>query len=517
MTTFGRTPRFSRRQALRLTGGVGLSGAMLGTRQTGTLASQTPAAAPTFEIPDTGADLPTEQVTFRWIDNGDQKAVFFNQFFPAYQEKHPNITIQYDTLPGPEMTKVVPLGIQNGDAHDVFMFAFGVPPAQAVAEGWVAPLDDYIPNFAEWKKGFPPGTLLPGITDFNGKTYVMLITSNRRYSTLLLYNAPYMREAGVDPQAKPLTWDEFRDAAKKITEQGQGQYYGLILEGKQPARWSDIVSNLARMAGRPAGEDHIDFATGEYVYTSDEYVGAIELLLAMNADGSIFPGSVSLNAAQARAQMPQGAAGMILQGPWNIPQWPKENPDFEFGVASQPVPNSGTPSPLTVPPGGSNAYGIYANSPYGAIAGDIFHFLGTLEGQRAWASLNPIADSPLFPEAAGAAEATPQASQASQLFAEQVRLGPSPLVRNPDAAQVVLELKPLSPDFGETVQGLFSGQLSDTKAAMRDLQDRADAELDRAIEAARANGAQVTRDDWVFANWDPTKDYSDEDYAALDG
>jgi multiple sugar transport system substrate-binding protein len=65
------------------------------------------------------------------------------------------------------------------------------------------------------------------------------------------------------------------------------------------------------------------------------------------------------------------------------------------------------------------------------------------------------------------------------------------------------------------VQGIFTGQLEDPKAAMLDLQDRADAELERAIKAAQDKGAQVSRDDWVFPNWDPTRDYTEADYEAL--
>jgi len=67
------------------------------------------------------------------------------------------------------------------------------------------------------------------------------------------------------------------------------------------------------------------------------------------------------------------------------------------------------------------------------------------------------------------------------------------------------------------LQGLFSGQLTDPRAAMQDLQDRSEQELDRAIKAAAAKGARVSRDDWRFANWDPTRDYTAADYAALKG
>ncbi|MBA2277680.1 MAG: extracellular solute-binding protein [Chloroflexia bacterium] len=512
------TPRISRRDALRFAGGAGLAATLAGHPSSTTAQD----GADAITIPDTGAQLPSEDVTFRWVDSGDVKAFFWEAFFPKYQEAHPNITVQYDGLPWNEIGQIVPIGVQNGNAHDVFQVPLNIPSAQAVAEGWVAPLDDIIPNFAAWKAAFPAGAFVPGITDFNGKTYTVPLTSNKRYGTLTLYNVEYMNQAGFDPMNEPLTWDTFREAARKITEQGQGQYFGLIFEGSQTPRFGAFVSGLGRMAGAPsgsgaAGVDDIDWRTGEYVYTSDQYLGALDLLLAIDDDGSVFPGSMSLNAPQARAQMPQGAAGMILQGPWNIPQWQRDNPDFEFGVGSQPLPNTGAAVPMTVGPGGANNLWVYAQSPYQAVAGDIFAYVGSLEGQRAWASIVSVADPPIFVEAQGATGENPLAAKAFELFNEQLRLGPDPRVRNPDAAQVFLELQPISPDFGTVVQGVFTGQLEDPKAAMEDLQNRASQELDRAIKAAQDKGAQVSRDDWVFSNWDPTRDYTEADYAALGG
>ncbi|MBA2277679.1 MAG: hypothetical protein H0W06_07920, partial [Chloroflexia bacterium] len=89
--------RLSRRDALRFAGGASAA-AMLGQHSIRVAAGQTPAAGG-ITIPDTGAALPTDEVTFRWVDSGDQKAVFFREFFPIYSEKHPNITVQYDGLP----------------------------------------------------------------------------------------------------------------------------------------------------------------------------------------------------------------------------------------------------------------------------------------------------------------------------------------------------------------------------------------------------------------------------------
>jgi multiple sugar transport system substrate-binding protein len=59
---------------------------------------------------------------------------------------------------------------------------------------------------------------------------------------------------------------------------------------------------------------------------------------------------------------------------------------------------------------------------------------------------------------------------------------------------------------------MLVGQVSDMKAAMEDLQSRANAELERAIEAAKEGGAEVSRDDFIFADWDPTLDYTADKY-----
>ena len=329
------------------------------TRTTGT-AVGSPAASPNasgeITIVESGATLPTGQVTFHWVDSGDAKAPFNKAFFAAYQRKHPTITIQYDPLPQAEINKVVLLGVQNGNAPDAFAMPQVVQGAQAVQQGWVAPLDDIVPNFARWKAAFPPGAFVSGITDFNGKTYTVPFTSNQRYSTLTLFNTAYLQQAGYDPAAKPLTWDEFRAAAKKITQQGAGKYYGVLLEANQTSRLAVFVNSLAQMAGAlgSGGGDvsDINLKTGEFNFTTDQYLAVIELLLALKGDSSVFPGSTSLNAAQARAQFPNGVAGLILQGPWNIPGWQQDNPDFTFGVGSQPVPNSGMPLPITYGPGG---------------------------------------------------------------------------------------------------------------------------------------------------------------------
>lgn len=501
----------TRRSVLRTGAGMA-AGAVVAVSSRAAFAQEAATPMP-VSIPEPKVPLPAEDMTFRWIDSGGIKADFFRPLFEQYQQRHANVTIDYQVLPWPEISRVIPLGVQNRSAPDVFQLPPEITAAQAVAEGWVAPLTEVIPDLEAWKAAFPPGVFLNGFTDFNGTTYTFPIHSNKRYSSLLFYNAAYFEQAGIDPEI-PLTWDQFRDAARRITEQGNGEYFGLIIDGNQTNSFAINCGNLARMAGAPAGEltgtNYIDWRTGEFVFAADEMVAAVELLLAIRDDGSIFPGSSSINAQEMRAQFPNGVAGMMLQGPWNVPQYRKEAPDFDFGLASQPVPNSGEITPLTVGPGGTDSFFVYAESPLKAVAGHLLSYIGSEEGQIAYQTITNGATGVIFPAANELAGGDPLSLKALQIYDEQMRSGPDPRVRNPDAALVYEAFRTPQPDFGQVIQGLYVGHLEDIQASLQDLEDRTSVELDRAIAAAQGRGAQVSRDDFIFADWDPTADYVEE-------
>ncbi len=473
-----------------------------------------------FHFPDL-VNIPDQPITFRWLDPGDDRVPFLEKVFAAYEQAHPNVTIQYDGLPWNEVNQLVPLGVRSGTAHDIFVQPGNIELADMVNEGWVAPLDDYVPNFEEWKASFPPGVFVEGISDFNGKSYVFPSTSNRRYGTHLLYNVDYVEEAALDVDPALLTVDEFVALARKITENGNGQYYGFIMGGNQVNRWGDIAGNFARMAGASCGGggilDGLDFKTGEYIWGDPLFMEGIEVLLRLRDDGSVFPGILSMNAPQARATLAQGGAGLILQGPWNIRIWMRENPDLNFGVGSQPLLYDDIMIPLPMGIGGGDRLAIYADSPEAnkIVAGDLLYYYGTDEFARLWAQDVGISSPPQRPEALASVELLPIERIAWDMFMEQMRLAPSPQLRNPAVAQVILEYQPPTPNYSEITQGIYTGQIDDPQATLQALEDAANAELDRAIAAAQAKGVEVERDDFIFPNWDPYQDYTDEDYAEL--
>lgn len=510
------TTEITRRSLFQgVVGGAGLAVLASACGSTSTSTGTTTSSA-TVAIPKTGAKIPSGTVKFTWLDSDDLKGSYEKPFFDAYQKAHPNVHITYDGYAWEQINQAVPLSIRNGNAPDVFELPQSMPAGQAISQGWVRPLDDIIPDFDKWKAGFPAELFIPGINVFNGKTYRWPYYSSRRLANMIFFNSDHLHKAGYDPSAKPLTWSEFRAAAKKITKQGSGNYYGLLLQGAATANLGNNVAALAQIAGSSGA---INWKTGTYTYTDDTYAAAIELLLAIKSDGSLFPGWASLADADGRARMPQGVAGMLFDGPWDIPAWPEQAPDFKFGIGATPIPDNTKTVPLTLGNIGSNSVWVYAKSRNTQVVADMFTIMGSVQGQAQMVQITKGNLTSVVPKANEQAQRSnrldPLALKANDLAQTWTRLGPIPEVRNPDVSQVDLQIQAIHPDLGETVQGILTGQLKNIGKALKDLNDRSDRELDRAIGAARGKGAKVSRADWVYPNWKPTVDYTAADYEQL--
>jgi multiple sugar transport system substrate-binding protein len=511
----------SRRHMLGLLGAGGAGLVMAGCTNTSTPSTSKKSAPPVpknnFHITSSAAKLPSAKVKLRWIDSGDTKGEFFKAFFPAYQKKHPNISVDYQGTNWNTLTQEVGLGFHNNTAPDVFELPLNVTAAQAISSGWVGAVDDIIPNWSEVLKRYPPGVFANGVNQFNGKTYGMPFSGSGRLGSILLYNSDFTKKAGFDLDKEILSFDRTRELAKKCTKDGNGKYYGVIFGLTQEGGLSNIVTQFAEMSGvhggasgaGGGGSNSINWNTGEFNFTQPGVAAAVELILAMKSDGSVFPGSASLDQPGARERFPQGVAAMFFQGPWNIDPWKQADPSFPLGVATPPVQDPKNIWPTTHGPGGSDTWYFSAKTKLGPVIADIFTYLSTEDAQVHWADYNGAGNPPAFPAAAAKATLDPLNKIALELANKYSMIAPQPAVRNPDVSKVFLAQKPPQPTFDQTLVGLFTGQIkTSVPKALKGVQDRYEKSLDDAIKLAKSRGAKVSREDWVFKDWDPRKPYS---------
>jgi len=439
--------------------------------------------------------------TLQWRDHFAPLAPFHQKLWDEFTARTPEIRVAYTQMNPAEMMQALQLAYRSGQAPDVH----SLPSADAVAQlanaGWFQPLG---PGFKA-DTPFLKEAVFPGITVFNGKLHSFPVFSFRQHETNLWFSRPAMEAAGVDPAKGPVTWDEVHKAAKAMTK---GRTYGLILPLQFTERMSNHVRDLAQVAGAPGP---IDWRTGAYVYASEPFLQAVEFLLAFKRDGSLHPASSSLDARQGRARWAAGEAGMFVDGPWNIGVVKASFPQVldSVGVAPIPVP-AGAQAAHTyrVPPTG--AFWISSQSKNADAATRV---LQLFTSDAYYVGLAERMDQPpLDLSAIDRANVHPTYKRVIEGFKSTVRLAPEPLIRNPNVAQVLAEMRPVTPGLGEIVQGVMAGAVSTPKTTLQQLADRMTAERDRALKAVKARGVEVALDDWVFPNWRPGEDYTPQQY-----
>ena len=450
--------------------------------------------------PERTRTTPTSTRLTFWHNNGEMRALFESiaREFGAERGGRP-VEMHYEPLT--TLGKSLQLARQSRQMPDIHVLAgLEIPAATLQAQDWFQPID-----LGDAADRLPVGSLVDGIHVFDGRTYSFPIVSFRQYWAPVWYFADSVERLGLDPDGPPRTYDEFRAACRTVKKKSDGRMFGWMSKLGVGNHMGPEIEEIAQ-AGGFAGAGGIDFRTGEYAYHSDPFVAAVEFLVSLHRDKLMFPGSLTLDGTQAQVRWAGGASAYWMDGPW-LPTFVKANaPDLEdqLRVSTILVPDASSKVTTYRGPQGG-AFWISSQSKQPAAASRLLreHFTtrdfyrGVAESSAVPADLSVVDD----------AEVTPAYRQLVDWYAQQVFLAPSPVVANPEVAKVLAETKPIAPDYGNTLLGLFTGDLTDVRRAMKQLSDRASAERERALAAAVEKGARVSLDDYAFPDWTPAADY----------
>ncbi len=384
------------------------------------------------------------------------------------------------------------LAFRSGEAPDVMSIPNQTPAQIASLRGadWFAPLEG-----VPFDKPFQKAVTAEGFTSFDGKLYSFPIFSPRWHFASVWYD-----NTVVGDGADLATWDGVRAAAKAATA---GERYGLLLPLQFGPRMADTLTDLAMAAGA-AGS--VDWASGDYAYASAPFVEALEFLLSFQRDGTLHPASSAVDARQGRARWAAGEAAMFFDGPWNSGVLKGNFPDMlaKTGVSDIPTKDGSTAVINRGPILGT--FWVSSQSEQVGLASEV---LADLTNDEYYIALAERMDQPpLDLSAVSRADVHPTYSKIVENFIKTVFLAPDPLLRNPAIGQVYAEMRDVTPGLGEIIQGAFAGAFDDPKPVLQQLSDSMARERDRAIDIAKKNGAEVSAEDWIFADWNSGSDYS---------
>jgi ABC-type glycerol-3-phosphate transport system substrate-binding protein len=302
----------------------------------------------------------------------------------------------------------------------------------------------------------------------------------------------------------PQTWEDVRTAAQTITKAGQGQTFGWGFGDKQKfvLPWQLM---LCQTSGAPDAEGGFDQRTGTYSWAANPVYGDwIKFFLGMKQAGSILPDAMSIDDETARVNFANGKFAMLVGGVWVQSGWAKTNPDFaDYSVVALPHEEAKPTSYFYTTPGGVG-FGLSNQTSLADAAWSWFSWLNSKDAATRWVQAGQ--GLRIFPEANKLEYAKTQPyRQYMDVALNGVRIAPAPGLIHPTMDQV----KPQKtlPDIQGILEGIYTGQITDTKGALTDLENRQNVAHAAAIKDAQSRGVQVDPAWWRVADWNLIENY----------
>ena len=408
------------------------------------------------------------------------------------------IDIDYQNYDAASFKEAFDLAMGTDQGPAVMSYAWGGNEAVAkYNNGYFSALTvskDELPDYVK-------NTLAEGYTMFDGKVYSFPTFAHNHYD-LFWYNKEKVSEV-------PQTLEEMRELLKSLTD-ADNNVYGIALPLTDTGRMNGIINYLAELSG---GVYDIDYTTGQYVFNDDITKAVFKFFVDIWEDGSVHPASTTLKTRTVRERWANDEAVFAIDGCW-YPGSIKNAFGAEYldklGVAAAPVTGETRGIVATAPATGTFYLSSFCKDP----AAGTNLLLRLLSDEYAIALAEAMDQPPL--NTAALANATNVADvyvEGCNIMASQMGYRPEPLVRNSAVGDVYTELMTISPNVGDIYVGYITGAITDWESALDEYTEAMNAELDRAIEACRAMGADVSREDWIFSNYVRGENYTSDMYA----
>lgn len=264
-----------------------------------------------------------------------------------FEEEHPNITIDYQTIPNTEFGTKMLTSLSTGAGPDVINMDDAALRGDYIPKELVSPIDPkaFGADAVEGVAGEYIDGALDGATGGEGEVYGVPSEFN---GTAFAINTKHFEDAGLDPNAPPETWDDVIDYGEQLNQAGHDQAFNFLYlhEGWY---YNQLSALLNQTGGQLISED------GETAQTTDEKnVAALELWVELaRTSGIADPSSSSREATAPYTDLATGTQSMAIVYPWAMEQIEQSNPETYKNLKVVPLPQLSGGEPATF------GYGYY--------------------------------------------------------------------------------------------------------------------------------------------------------------
>lgn len=311
-----------------------------------------------------------------------------------------NIRVEMNIMPWDSFYQKLATVLPVGEGPDIL--AFATERLGTYAEpGALAPIDDIYTN------GLVDESVIPDALKENLKWKDTYYGVPMNFATLLLYyNKAIFKEAGLDPEAPPATWEELEQYASQIVEKTGKYGFDMAVKDTTPMWCIMLWGN---------GGDYIK--DGKAVFNSPENVETVTRWAANIRDKKFGP--EVLTGGEIDKLFESQKLAMYFCGPWATNGF--KNAGIDFGVAQAP---KGPKEQVTQ----SNGVGMYmtASSKHKEAVYDFFQYWNSVDTQVEWClgtgfppARTDIADDPRLSENPYIAEFAKPANE-SRMYLQQL-------------------------------------------------------------------------------------------------
>ena len=257
---------------------------------------------------------------------------------PDFEKENPDIKVQFDVVSYGEKEAKYATAIQAGAGPDLIHLA-GYSIRNFVESGYLL---DITPFIQKEQAGFLDQWYphLVELYKYQGKQYGL---PSDYMAMVMMYDKKLFKEAGLDPEKPPKTWDEFLDYAKKMTRDRKGtgkiDTWGFGTVGAVDPGWELRFSPVLLTHGAA----YVTPDNKCSALNTPEAKEAFKFWVGLVTDARVVPPGVSSTGAGAvRIQFANEQIAMKLGSGWTAPIIPTITKDFgSLGIAVMPTRYSG--------------------------------------------------------------------------------------------------------------------------------------------------------------------------------
>jgi multiple sugar transport system substrate-binding protein len=297
-----------------------------------------------------------------WDGYEDVQGKNITALIAQYNKEHPDVQVTQLVSSSDRVLQKVLTAVRGGTPPDVaYMFGSWSPNIAKIPQ--VVDMSSYVKD-PSWKwndfyegerKAATVGTKIVGVP---------ALVDN----LAIVYNKTLFKQAGVAPPTPSWTWDDFRAAAKQLTDPSKKQYGWLIpADGTE-----DTVWHYDAMLWE-AGGDILTPDNTQAAFNSAAGVKALTMLQQMAVtDHSVYLDTTNSNGTKL---MNSGKIGMLVTGPWALSGYP----DINYGVQIMPEFPGGSHATIA----GPDMWVMFDNNGHGEAAWQFMQWLTAAEQVKA--------------------------------------------------------------------------------------------------------------------------------------